>query len=363
MPEPQRLPHLKVDFCRQIKSYNYPKDVIVKFPLAPRNRAIHGNALLQQLNGIQQQFQIAEQEELPHNIVRDDALYVEFYSEINFPLKFERLNQEGNDPQFQLLTVKEEIIHENGENGKRYRVVVMMREGGVSAFIKKITAYLNGNTKDRKGNFTDKPKNAELIANIARIQLATLESFWTDAPELPFPVPGEIVWWEAWLRRTSDDGTKLARVRTNLEGIGAQLSPQILEFPEHRVMLVKASARQLSSSLMLLDNLSELRKPQEINDFITGRNVNFTQQQEWLRDLQARTEIHINGNSTVICLLDSGVNNRHPLLQNFLPDDRLHTYRQGWGTMILGQVEATAPEWLAWPFTEILLTPWRRQTA
>jgi len=113
---------------------------------------MHGNALLQQLNGIQQQFQIAEQEELPHDIVRDDALYVEFYSEINFPLKFERLNQEGNDPQFQLLTVKEEIIHENGENGKRYRVVVMMREGGVSAFIKKITAYLNGNTKDRKGN-------------------------------------------------------------------------------------------------------------------------------------------------------------------------------------------------------------------
>jgi subtilisin family serine protease len=332
MPEPQRLPHIKVDSFYQNRTYNYPKDVIVKFPLAPRNRAMHGNALLQQLDNIRQEFQIDSQEELPANIVRDEALYVEFYSEVGFPLKFDSLNQDAKRPQFKLLTVKEEIIRENGEDKKRYRVVVMMREGGVSTFIKKVTAYLLEFTKDKKGNTTDKPKNADLIANIARIQLATLESLWTDAPEIPFPALDAIVWWEAWFRKTNDDGTKLARVRTNLEAIGAQLSPQMLEFPEHRVMLVKASARQLSSSLMLLDNLAELRKPQEINDFIAGRNIAFPQQQEWLRDLQSRTDAQIDGNSTVICLLDSGVNNRHPLLENFLPDERLHAYRPDWGT-------------------------------
>ena len=332
MTERQRLPHLKVDSFCQNRNYNYPKDVIVKFPLAPRNRALHGNALLEQLESIRQQFQIADQEELPANIVRDDALYVEFHSEIGFPLKFDSLSQNRDKPHFQLLTVKEEIFQENGGERKRYRVAVMMRQGGVSEFIKKVTTYLNENSKDRDGNHTDKPRYADLIANIASIQLATLESFWTDAPELTFPEPDTVVWWEVWFRRTNDDDAKLARVRDNLTAIGAQLSPQTLDFPEHRVMLVKASARQLSSSLMLLDNLAELRKPQEINNFIIGRNVDFLQQQEWLQDLQARTDVHIDGNSTVICLLDSGVNNQHPLVQKFLPDDRLHTYRQGWGT-------------------------------
>lgn len=332
MPEPQRLPHLKVDSFYQDKTYNYPKDVIVKFPLAPRDRALHGNALLQQLESIRQQFQLAEQEELPANIVRDDALYVEFYSETGFPLKFDRLNQNRDKPQFRLLTVKEEIFQVNGEERKRYRVAVMMRQGGISEFIKKVTTYLNDNSKDRDGNLTDKPRHADLIANIASIQLATLESFWTDAPEIPFPGPDAIVWWEAWFRRTNDDGIRLARVRSNLEVIGAQLNPQTLDFPEHRVMLVKASARQLSSSLMLLDNLAELRKPQEINNFITGQNVDFAQQQEWLQDLQSRTDIQFDRNSTVICLLDSGVNNQHPLLRNLVPDNRLHTYRPSWGT-------------------------------
>jgi hypothetical protein len=330
--ENQRLPHLKFDAFFEPRPYTYPRRFGTPFSRAQQDRAIHGNAMRQQLNSIRDQFGIAEDEPLPANILRDNALYVEFYSEFDFPLKFDSLNQERDDPQFKLLSIKEETAREDGQDKKRFRVVVMMKEGGVSAFIRKVTAYINENTTDRDGNLTDKPKNADLFDNIASIQLATLESFWTDSPEVAFPAIDDMVWWEVWFRRTSDDGPRLERVFHNLREIQAQIGIQTLEFPEHRVRLVRASARQLSSSLLLLDNLAELRKPQEINDFVAHRNVDYTTKQEWLDDLLRRIESHIDGDSVVICLLDSGVNNRHPLVQPFLPDNRMFTYKESWNT-------------------------------
>ncbi|MES1220976.1 MAG: S8 family peptidase, partial [Bacteroidota bacterium] len=36
--------------------------------------------------------------------------------------------------------------------------------------------------------------------------------------------------------------------------------------------------------------------------------------------------------SVIICLLDSGVNNKHPLLTTLLPDSRMFSYKAAWGT-------------------------------
>lgn len=327
MAENQNLPHLKFDSYFEPKTYKYPKKLIIDFPQVQRDRAIHGNALLEQLNNIRARFEIAQEEPLDANIVKDEAMYVEFISEFNFPLKFESLTQESDNPQYQILNIKEEKLNSESDAPTRFRVVVMMKQGGISAFIKKVTQYLNETIKDREGNLTDIPKNSPLLNNIASIQLATLESFWSDKPEIQFPNSGETVWWEVWFRRTNNDGVRLENVYHNLREIGADISPQTLEFPEHRVRLVRATALQLSSSLFLLDNLAELRKPQQINDFITSRNVDFREKQEWLQDLIQRTDVDITNDSVVICLLDSGVNNQHPLITSFLPDERLYTYK------------------------------------
>ncbi|MES1220977.1 MAG: hypothetical protein ABUT20_36090, partial [Bacteroidota bacterium] len=291
---PDNFRHLRIDNFAERRIYRYPRTVVGEFEVRERNRAIHGNAIREQLNNIREHYRISQQEELPQNIIRDDVVYVEFLSAINFSLKFESINQEKTDPKFQILTIKEENLLIDNAEAKRFRVVVMMKAGGISEFIKKVNRYINENVKDRNGNITDKPKNEALINNIESIQIATLQSFWSDAPEIPFPNIDDVLWWEVWFRRTTNDSERIERVVQNLSGIGAQIGAETLQFPEHLVRLVRSSARQLSSSLLLLDNLAELRKPQEINDFITAQNVTYSEQQEWLDELQRRTEIQLN---------------------------------------------------------------------
>jgi hypothetical protein len=110
MPGPERKSHLKIDFRCLSQTYRYPKDLKIDFPLVARNRATHGRAIIEQLNAVREQFGIDRDQPLPENIVRDDAVYVEFFSEYNFPLKFGSLTQEKPDPDYQILTVREETI-------------------------------------------------------------------------------------------------------------------------------------------------------------------------------------------------------------------------------------------------------------
>lgn len=308
------------------QKYKYPKSVQIEFKIKEQNRATHGNRILNQLETIRDQFQINQDIDLPQNIIRDDAIYVEFISEWGYELKYDQLNDSKG--KYQLLSIKRENNIADDEK-YRYRVVVMMTKGGISHFIKKTGLFLTENSK-YKGVVTNKPKANDLIANIESIQLATLKAFWSDGPEIPFPNDNELVWWEIWFRK-SDNAENEDKVLKNITAIGAQVGQSKLIFPEHFVRLVRGSAIQLSQSLMLLDNLAELRKPQEMANFILHENISDSDKQEWLKDLIERTENHVDSNSVLICLLDSGVNNLHPLINPVLPDARLYTYNESWG--------------------------------
>lgn len=320
---PENFTHLKVDRFFSDKKYVYPKQVVTEFAIAQRNRNIHGRRILGALKEIKNQFKIKEDTQLPGNIVADDAIYIDFFSEWGYDFKFDSLTQDKFLPQkFQIVTIQKEEDEVDGEVKSRYRIVVMVREGGISELIKKVNQYIYDI------NRFGKPFNQPLFANLSKLQLASLESFWTDKPEFPFPQPAENIWWEVWFRRTMNEES-LNRVIQNVDAIGAEIGQQTLYFPEHIVKLVRATADQLSGSLMLLDNLSELRKPQQLNDFITSPSVDIATKNEWVADLKGRLDMQKP--LVYICLLDTGVMNNHPLLSGILPDQRLFTYKEPWG--------------------------------
>ena len=336
MPIQRDKKHIKIEGYTDVLKY-HSKPRGPKPKIAERDRNIHGSRILAEINQIKQQFSINRETTLPEGIVRDDAIYVEFTSEWGYPLKFDSLEQDRHNPTHQILNIKEE--HRLIDSGQeyRYKVAVMMTEGSVSKFVEKVEAYLNDTIKhkDKVTNEiidTGNPKNFSLINNIRSIQLATLESFWTDSPEIPFPIATEDVWWEVWFRKTDNDRAKVSSILQNLHTVGAQIGEAKLEFAEHYVRLVKGTANQLSQSLFLLDNLAELRKPQEIADFITHDDTTYEDRKEWLDNLLSRVDNRYSEDGIIVCVLDSGVNNMHPLIEPLLPDSRMYAYKEDWGT-------------------------------
>ncbi len=326
-------PHLKFEGFSNTLDYKYPRTVAIAGPgHVNRDRNQHGNRILNELNAIRQKFNIPVEVDLPEDILRDDMVYVDFISEWGYQLDFDGLDQDRTDPLFQILNIREELEDVDQNARFRYHVTLMMREGGIGTFIKKVNSYLTTNGK-YKGEDTGNPSYYRLFSNIAHIQAATLRSFWADEPEIPFPDEGQDVWWEVWFRKTENDQLKIARVLENLQTVGVQVGASELVFAEHIVRLVKGTSQQLSNSILLLDNLSELRKPQETADFICHKGQNFQDHADWVNDLLERTEIGVGQHSVLICLLDSGVNNGHPLISSFLPDERRYSFKsEEWGS-------------------------------
>lgn len=367
-------PHIKLNngYYQELP-YIFPKQIGGGdgFSVIERNRAIHAKLLLTQLNTLQQQFDIAKDIEVPENIVKDEIVYVEFTSEWGYELKFESLDQDsGNAKKFQLLNVIIEEREENGTREFRDHATLLLHESGVSAFIDKVNKYLTENfikTDRDTGEKIDtgNPKNYKLLNNIQIIRLATLKAFWTDAPEISFPDTEESIWWEVWFRRTNNDNERMARVFQNLIEVGCEIGVSELQLVEHRVRLIKGTAHQLAQSLLLLDNLSELRKPQEITDFIFHKDVDYEDKRDYLEDLIGRTESTLDGNSTLVCLIDSGVNNQHPLISPFLPDSHRYSYNPDWGNNDSvsngGHGTGAASLVLYGDLTDVIVTPDRIQ--
>ena len=322
----ENKPHIRFDGYFKENIYKTPKRLIPDKPI-PRKR-IHGNYLLSKIEDIKKVFDIQVVENVDLHV--DDSIYIEFVSEWGTKLEFDKFDKDGvqkNKILFQLLKIEEEERNFKDKKEFRYSLVVVVNQGGITQFIKKIKQYLDPSNDSEKGNF----KNSTLLNNINQIEIATLKSFWVDAPQIPFPQENENVWWEIWFRKTDNFKEKLVQVYNNLIIIGCQIGQPQLELTEYVVKLVKGTSKQLSDSLLLLDNLAELRKPQELSNFITSDEITLETKNQYLADLKNRIENKFDENSVLVCLLDTGVNNNHPLLEDFLPNVNLYTNNVSWG--------------------------------
>ena len=327
MPDNQQLRHIKIEGYAQATEYVSTRRSGPR-PIQNRNRAVHGNRIKDQLQAIKDEFEGLQGQDPPSDIMRDDVVYVEFISDFNFEPDFSSLQSDAKDPNYLILSIKKETVNEQ----ERFRVNVMLTEGGISHFLEKVNQYLNQNVI-RKGIDTGNPKSNALISNLETIQLATLRAFWNEPDQVPFPDENESVWWEVWFRKKEGTYINIERnkIADQLAAVDAQLGLSEINFPEHTIRLVRATAAQLSSSLFLLDSLAELRKPRETAEFFTNLNTTWTE--DAVNELKSRIQNDVDENATAICLLDSGVQNKHPLLEDFLADENLFSYKLlDWGT-------------------------------
>lgn len=313
---PRNLEHIILSGYVSTESYTSPNTGRDRVQPTGRNRNVHGNALRNQL-------QMAEVAFRENNDT--DFVYLEFISEKDCLLAFDSF-EDGRSGDHRFVSSKLEKIIVDGQEYERYRACVFLNTNGISKFLRKIEAYLDPDKDSDSGN----PRNTKLLNNIAEIQQATLASFWQE-DEIEFPDLDEEVWWEVWLRRedTQNDAHEDHDVMNMLTDSVIFVAERRLLFPEHIVRLVKCTARELSTTILYTDKLAELRKPKEAADFFTG--LNSDDANDWIEDLKNRTINRTTDDSVIICIMDTGVNRGHPLLQDFLPEGNMDSVNPEWG--------------------------------
>lgn len=209
----------------------------------------------------------------------------------------------------------------SGVTRDRCRSRPFVPDEAISHFVGKVEEYLSRDTP--KGA----PRHRNLIDRIEEIRLATLRELWTETT-IPFPAPQDEIWWEVWLRR--DEGRELERFLRFADAVEARVGPRRLVFDDRTVVLVHASATQLSQSITVLDDLSELRQARTRAEFFAGAPA--AEQAQWIDELLTRASFTDNADSPRVCVLDTGVRGQHPLLRPALDPADIHTVDPAWGT-------------------------------
>lgn len=313
---PRNLEHIILSGYVTTESYTSPNTGRDRVVPTGRNRNTHGNALRNQLSTAIASFRQGSDA---------DLVYLEFISEEDCLLAFDSF-EDGRRGDHRFVSSKLEKYTVDGVEHERYRACVYLNTNGISKFLRKIEAYLDPEKDSDSGN----PRNTKLLNNIAEIQRATLRSFWQE-DDIDFPNQDENVWWEVWVRRDGHENDSIEDqdvVNMLVDNI-IEVAERRLLFPEHIVRLVRSTARELSTTILYSDKLAELRKPKEIADYFTG--LDSDDANDWIEDLRGRTINRTTDDSVVVCLLDTGVNRGHPLLQDFLPEENMDSVKPEWG--------------------------------
>ena len=307
MSDPTLLPHLFVTGRAGREPYVYAGPIPrgeVRLP--PRDRAAHGNSLLEQLNQARQENE--RQRGMTTSPDAPGRIVLQIASEPGFELELDSLEPRSQGVELACFRVEDDV---------RY-AVIHVPEGKLVYFVRLVERYLSKQTT--KGE----PQHQKLLSKVAAIRLATLRSFWTDEPT-GFPAEGMAIWWEVWLRTESDQGP-WDTFRMLAESAELQLGAETIRFPDRLVCLCYGTSAQLSSTGEILDLLGEVRRAKENPSVFVEMSPR--EQGEWVNLLLGRI-VPPGIDAPSVCILDAGIIS-HPLIQTALAPEDVLRYDPTW---------------------------------
>lgn len=215
--------------------------------------------------------------------------------------------------------------------------LVVVGEAGANRLRERFAAFADPLSPPGEGRpYSDQPAEADLVANVDEIELASVRHLWNGHVPLP---EGER-WWQLWLERALDRDEEPLDVLRRLGPLaGLSLSDHTLTFARRTIAHVHGTATQLAelvgtNALPVEVHLAPMAEvfaeaPLSIRD-------------ELAEDLQGRTVPAQRHDAPVVTLLDSGVLAHHPLLKHSLARtltlrvDGLAGDKQGHGTSMAG---------------------------
>jgi hypothetical protein len=310
-PEHPHLPHLTIRGSAASEKYVPPATGGREFQFPQRNRQAHGKKLLRQLQELAKEAEALGQERTALGIDAQEGICIEFESEPGFDLKLDSLERIRSG--IELLAVR--------QDGNKTFAAVFVPEGKLKHFEHLISSYIKEKTQ------SGKPKHQPVVTTIAGIRKAALEALWMD-DRRDLPPDDQTIWWEVWLRVGNDRQGDIATFRRMAHQLEIQVGQDQIEFPDRTVLLTRATRSQMARSIDLLNVIAELRRAKETAEFFLDMSA--VEQEQWVEDAVKRLK-KPDATGPAICLLDTGLNRAHPLIEPACHDSDLHTYDPKWG--------------------------------
>ena len=170
-----------------------------------------------------------------------------------------------------------------------------------------------------------KPQRKDFVEPIESIRAARLDTFWTDDPSR-LPPPGRQMWWEVWCVPAFEDELEQLIAR-----LGARTGDreQRLYFPEHVVLAVLADRATIELMLFARLSIVELRRANDSPAFFLD-DIDRDEQRDVCEELSERTEWP-GMDVPAVCLLDTGVNRAHILIEPTLAEADMAAVKAEWG--------------------------------
>jgi hypothetical protein len=277
-------------------------------PLPFRNAQQHGNRLFGSLESIL----TSQSEQVLENSSLNNGVYLEISGTGENELNIEPLED-----------LRKNIRVANFQNTTPQKATLYLPLDKREFLENKINEYTNETTP------TGNPKHNKLISTIENIQTATINSFWNGKEN---KIPKETkVWCEVWLINNKD--THEEETTSNFVAVTQTYNIEIetesnIKFPERIITLAKLNARDILNLINSYQYLAEIRPYSTPN--IAYTSMEYKDQKDWVNELKDR--VTVSSDSKVsLCILDTGVNNIHPLLENILKDEDNHTFLSSWG--------------------------------
>lgn len=278
--------------------------------LPDRDRKLHADHLRKQLKVLESSIEHLQKErkEQGYNV---EGVLVTVLGATDFDIAGDKLKDKRQH-------VEVVNIGENQQNQKY--TVVRMGRGEVRSLEHKVDEYEKVDTP--KG----KPKYNDVVRGIQEIKRSLLMDLWAGPYEQLPERNDQEHWWEVWLIGGSEnpDIAEYGRLTLALFAKNENLSldlDQRIEFAERQVFLLKAQYEILEKAVAFLDSIIEIGPPSRgLRDFYVSE---YTSRTEFESSTERLTPP--SPRAPAIALLDTGVNDAHPLLQPAIDPKGLHT--------------------------------------
>ena len=307
------LSHLRLENTAQSLRYTYTGGGGGnEFELPPRDRSPHAQKLIREITDAQNQAD-AVREQQPSEYRETDGYSLTLRSDPNFDLKLESIEKLRQGIELCSVHKQENVTV----------ATVFVRRDKLKNFLSLIQRYQS------EATIKGEPRNKPLIESIASISRMIVADLWQD-DAATFPPNDDDIWWEVWLRLGNQTAqTVCDHFRTLARQLDIRVVQHHVAFPERAVLLARATPNQLGRSAALIAYIAELRRAKEVpTDYL---RLPAREQRDVVADAANRMATP-GPDAPAVCLLDTGVNRQHPLLEPVLAQADTQAVDPQWGT-------------------------------